>query len=283
VSRPRHGAKAGTLFERQLLEWCQANGVSHLTDLDLTHLRQWRASWVDGPLASQKKRERLRGFLNFCQSSGWIRENQAKGLSKIKVVQKPTDHFTEKEFDRIVATCASIANGTRLRALVLLMRWSGLRVGDAVTLERSRLNDDGARVSLPGQDWHSVLVTVPPDVADELRALPAPPASSARYFFWSGNGTKKSVASMWQRSLKRLFKAAKLKHKDGNRKRAHPHMLRDTFAVELLLVGVPLHDVAMLLGHKSIKTTEKHYAPFVMARMEQLDASVKAAWGHQAV
>jgi site-specific recombinase XerD len=43
-------------------------------------------------------------------------------------------------------------------------------------------------------------------------------------------------------------------------------MLRDTFAVELLLVGVPLHDVAMLLGHKSIKTTEKHYAPFVMAR-----------------
>jgi hypothetical protein len=83
-----------------------------------------------------------------------------------------------------------------------------------------------------------VLVTVPPDVADELRALPAPPASSARYFFWSGNGTKKSVASMWQRSLKRLFKAAKLKHKDGNRKRAHPRMLLDTFAVELLLVGV---------------------------------------------
>ena len=42
--------------------------------------------------------------------------------------------------------------------------------------------------------------------------------------------------------------------------------------------ALPLHDVAMLLGHKSIKTTEKHYAPFVMARMEQLDASVKAAW-----
>jgi len=121
-------------------------------------------------------------------------------------------------------------------------------------------------------------VTIPSDVADELRALPVPPASSARYFFWTGNGTKKSVTSMWQRSLKRLFNAANLKNKDGTLKRAHPHMLRDRFAVQLLLCGVPLHDVAVLLGHTSIRTTEKHYAPFVMARMEQLDATVKAAW-----
>jgi len=70
-------------------------------------------------------------------------ENPARGLSKIKVVQKPTDYFTEKEFDRIVETFGIIANGTKLRALVLLMRWSGLRVGDAVTLERSKMNDDG--------------------------------------------------------------------------------------------------------------------------------------------
>jgi site-specific recombinase XerD len=34
-------------------------------------------------------------------------------------------------------------------------------------------------------------------------------------------------------------------------------MFRDTFAVEMLLAGVPIEQVAMLLGHKSIKTTEK--------------------------
>jgi len=34
----------------------------------------------------------------------------------------------------------------------------------------------------------------------------------------------------------------------------------------------------MLLGHSSVRTTEKHYAPFVSARMEKLDDFVKGTW-----
>ena len=55
-------------------------------------------------------------------------------------------------------------------------------------------------------------------------------------------------------------------------------MLRDTFAVEMLLAGVPLEQVSILLGHKSVKITEKHYAPWVKARQEQLAANVRKAW-----
>ena len=55
-------------------------------------------------------------------------------------------------------------------------------------------------------------------------------------------------------------------------------MLRDTFAVEMLLAGVPLEQVSILLGHRSIKITEKHYAPWVKARQEQLAANVRKAW-----
>jgi integrase/recombinase XerD len=55
-------------------------------------------------------------------------------------------------------------------------------------------------------------------------------------------------------------------------------MLRDTFAVEYLLAGVPLEHVSVLLGHSPIKTTEKHYSPFVKARQEQMIANVKKTW-----
>ena len=55
-------------------------------------------------------------------------------------------------------------------------------------------------------------------------------------------------------------------------------MFRDTFAVELLLAGVPLDQVSLLLDHSSVKITERHYAPFCKARQEQLAASVKLAW-----
>jgi integrase/recombinase XerD len=58
-------------------------------------------------------------------------------------------------------------------------------------------------------------------------------------------------------------------------------MLRDTFAVECLLAGVDITDVSILLGHGSIKITEKHYAPWVKARQEQLTASVRKSWDAQ--
>jgi integrase len=55
-------------------------------------------------------------------------------------------------------------------------------------------------------------------------------------------------------------------------------MMRDTFAVEMLLAGVPIDQVSMLLGHSSVKITEKHYSPWVKARQDQLAASVRNAW-----
>ena len=39
-------------------------------------------------------------------------------------------------------------------------------------------------------------------------------------------------------------------------------MLRDTFAVEYLLAGMPLEEVSRLLGHASVLVTQKHYAPW---------------------
>jgi integrase len=36
--------------------------------------------------------------------------------------------------------------------------------------------------------------------------------------------------------------------------------------------------VSVLLGHSSIKVTEKHYSPWVRARQEQLEADVRRTW-----
>jgi integrase len=74
------------------------------------------------------------------------------------------------------------------------------------------------------------------------------------------------------RYLAKMFDLAKIP--DG-----HAHRFRDTFAIELLLKGVPLERVSVLLGHRSIKVTERHYAPWVRARQEQLEADVRRTCG----
>ncbi len=49
-------------------------------------------------------------------------------------------------------------------------------------------------------------------------------------------------------------------------------------SVGLLEKGVDLKTVSMLLGHTSIKTTEKHYAPWVRSRQIALEAAVQATF-----
>jgi integrase/recombinase XerD len=157
------------------------------------------------------------------------------------------------------------ANAVRLRALVLLLRYSGLRIRDAATLSRNRIQGDKlflytAKTGTP------VYCPLPPFVMEALNAIP-----ESTYFFWTGLSTPKTAAGIWQESLKRLFVLAGVP--DG-----HAHRFRDTFSVELLLAGVPIERVSILLGHQSVRITEKHYAPWVRARQEQLEADVRRTW-----
>lgn len=41
--------------------------------------------------------------------------------------------------------------------------------------------------------------------------------------------------------------------------------------------------VSVILGHSSIRVTEKYYSPWVRARQEQLEADVRATWGREAL
>jgi site-specific recombinase XerD len=54
-------------------------------------------------------------------------------------------------------------------------------------------------------------------------------------------------------------------------------MLRDTFAVEMLLAGVPLEKVSKMLGHESVAMTERSYAKWTASRRQQLEDEAVAA------
>jgi len=100
--------------------------------------------------------------------------------------------------------------------------------------------------------------------AEALRKLPAP-GGNPKYFFWTGNGDWESCAKTLWRTVSTVGKKAGV--------HAHPHRFRHTFAVELLTHEVDIRTVQQLLGHESIKTTEKHYAHFIAAHQAILDSA----------
>ena len=105
-------------------------------------------TWEDGPRSSGKKLERLRSLFRFCTRMGWIAGNPASELKAPKVAMCPTLPFSREEVIRIMAAIDKYKrkfpiraneNALRLRALVLLLRYTGMRIGDAVSLTLDRI------------------------------------------------------------------------------------------------------------------------------------------------
>jgi hypothetical protein len=104
-----------------------------------------------------------------------------------------------------------------------------------------------------------------------LSALEATPKVTEKFFFWSEREKLESIVRSRQTRLRKLLKLANVPNGDAYR-------FRDTFTFELLLAGVPIERVSILLGHQSVRITEKHYAPWVRSRQEQLEADLANAW-----
>ena len=259
-------------LRRQMEQFAKDQGIRYLCEFNLEVLRAWRTTWPNKNLSALKKLELVRCFFRFAHDAGQIADNPARKVRSPKVTQSQTLPFTQDEMVRIMAALAKYAdpasrNGRKMRALVLLLRYSGLRIGDAVTLSRDRITGDKlflytAKAGTP------VYLPLAPLV---LAALDAATNPTGPYYFWTGESKPKTAISHWQCELKRLFELAEVPT-------GHPHRFRDTFATGLLLQGVALEQVSILLGHSSIRITERHYAPWVRSRQEQLEAEVRRTW-----
>lgn len=261
-----------TLIEKAFLAWCADKGYRFLSEIRVDEAREFRATWKFAPITAAKKLERLSSFFKFCHEAGWIERNPIKAVGRPKLTQPPTMPFTDEEFRKLLAACDKVKpkgvhswdTPKRILAFLLLLRYSGLRRTDAVGLHRDRVTD-GKLFLYTQKTGVPIWIPLPDFVVEAIEEV-----RKGDYYFWSGNGNIKSATSAWDRTFRRVTKRAGVK--------GHFHMFRDTFAVSLLEKGVPLEDVQILLGHSSIKVTEKHYAPWVRSRQERLEEKVRRTW-----
>jgi site-specific recombinase XerD len=274
----------------RLLTFAERRGIFTAAELTRELLIAYQADWPDLYPSSNTRssvQARLKNFLRFCYDSKYL--DRVPRLSAIKVDAPPTLPLTAAEYDNLLAAIPSTFSGhhrfapdkpRKVRAFVQLMRWTGLAISDAASLERSEIHFDKAKklhrvITTRQKTGTHVSVLLPPEVAKEvLTVLNGNP----RYVFWSGNGLISSTVTHWQDDLRKLFKAAGITSA-GN---MLSHRLRDTFAVDLLQKGVPMEEVSKLLGHESIKTTERSYAKWVKGRQDRLDSLVTASWNVKA-
>jgi site-specific recombinase XerD len=135
-----------------------------LSELNLTSLNEWVQTWEYATTTHRSRIDLARQFFKFALAHKWVTENPAKGLIKPTESFEPTLPFTPEEEQKIFAAATHFgerrhfdgiwsANPETGRALLLVMRWTGLRASDSVLFEPRDIKSvtvDGRNVAVYG-------------------------------------------------------------------------------------------------------------------------------------
>lgn len=261
---------------RRILNYLQTfltdRGIHNVCDVRaemLDEFRLWRNkdgwTWV-------KESEILKAFFAFCLEREWAARNPARGLV-VDIPEEANDvtPYNEDEIVKILRACNEIGRGSyerlRARAMVLVMRFAGLRLSDVVTLSRDHIQGRHL-VKKTVKNRKVVNIKLPETVLQALDMVPHPKgaAKDCKLFFASGNASVRSLVKGAWRTLSRVFERAGVE-------RAHPHKFRHTLASELLGKGESIEIVSHILGDTPA-TIRRHYAKTTPEYQSRLDEAI---------
>ncbi|MGA7239357.1 MAG: tyrosine-type recombinase/integrase [Bryobacteraceae bacterium] len=219
----------------------------------------------------------MRHFLRFCVRNEWVLRNWAemvqmpRGLAPAK-----REPYEPNEVARIIAACDQIGRGPyerlRARAMVLLLRYTAMRISDVATLRRDRIRN-GEIFIRAIKNGKAVKLPVPPELQAALDVLPLPRGASGSecpYFFWSGNGAELTVTRDAKRTMETVYEASGVAD-------ACSHRFRHTLATEVLEMGGSFEEAADILGD-SVAIIRKHYAKWSVGRQTRITDLLARIW-----
>jgi integrase/recombinase XerD len=197
-----------------------------------------------------------RAFFRHRVLIGAAEENPAADVALPRRARRLPRTLSPGEAERLIeAASGTTPRDLRDRALVELLYGAGLRVSEAVGLERGGVDLDERLVRSIGKGGKERIVPLGRSAADALRRYLSRgrPFLDRRHLpelFLNAQGGALTRAGAFL-ILRRLAEKAGLE--PG---RVHPHLLRHSFATHLLEGGADLRSVQEMLGHADLATTE---------------------------
>ncbi|HFD14671.1 MAG TPA: recombinase XerC, partial [Rhodospirillales bacterium] len=241
-------------------------GVAALRELRVTDFRAWLARRHARGLARSSTARALaavRGFFRHADRRHGL-HNPALAALRVPPPQRPLPRPLEPEQAMSLTEAARREEGPawvllRDHALLQLLYGCGLRIGEALALDRAALGAEPAALRtlrVRGKGDREREVPVLPVVAEALAAYVAacPHSLPPQGPLFRGVRGGRLDGSVVRRRVRELRTALGLPDS------ATPHALRHSFATHLLAAGADLRVIQELLGHASLSTTQGYTA-----------------------
>ncbi len=230
-------------------------------DATVEELERWLAAMrADGlaPSTVARRVSAVRSYFRHLILIGTRADNPAAGLQLPRRGRRLPRALSPAETERLIDAADGTTPRTRRdRALVELLYGAGLRVSEAVGLDRSAIDVEERIVRVLGKGGKERLVPLGRPAAEAVRKYLAlgRPHLDRRYrpeLFLNARGGPLTRAGAFL-ILRKLAGKAGLEPA-----RVHPHLLRHSFATHLLEGGADLRSVQEMLGHADLGTTERY-------------------------
>lgn len=202
----------------------------------------------------------LRAFLKYLARRG-VESISPERIELAKVSQRSLDLISPQDLKRLLrAPDINTLTGLRDRAVLETLFSTGLRVSELCSLDTDiDLNKDEFSVRGKGDKIRVVFLSKNSKKAIKEYLEKREDFEDALFVnIKSDNFGKKRVASapsrLTPRSIERLVKHYAIKA--GITKKVTPHVIRHSFATDLLSNGADLRSVQAMLGHSNISTTQ---------------------------
>ncbi len=198
----------------------------------------------------------LRAFLKFLRKRD-IESLNPERIELAKVGQRDLDLISQDELNRLINIKGSDLAALRDRAMLELLFSTGLRVSELCRLNRD-LDLSRDEFSVRGKGDKVRVVFLSPAAKQAIKEYEKKRADmDEALFVQMGKNSASPPAGglrLTPRSVERIIK--KYAIKAGITRKVTPHVIRHSFATDLLESGADLRSVQALLGHANIATTQ---------------------------
>lgn len=198
----------------------------------------------------------LRAFLKYLRKRG-VEALSPERIELAKVPERSLDLISSQELDRLLkGPDVSKLTGLRDKAILELLFSTGLRVSELCSLSIDDVDLTRDEFSVRGKGDKVRVVFLSPNskkaVATYLKARKD--MSDALFVQYGKNAKNADDPRLSSRAVQRLIKQYAIKA--GITRKVTPHVIRHSFATDLLSNGADLRSVQALLGHAHIGTTQ---------------------------
>jgi integrase/recombinase XerD len=231
------------------------------TRWDARSLREFimEGSRTCGWAAAKKRTTALRMFLRFLIAEGRCAselDGAIPVLAHWRLSSLPR-YLPADDVERVIAACdLTSAVGHRDRAILLLLARLGLRAGDIVQLRLRDVDWKEAWIHVSGKARRETRLPLTQEVGDALVTYltRGRPQTDAEAVFVRSRAPFRAFRSHCAVSV--IVERALVRAEVTRPSRGAAHLLRHSVATSMLRHGASLQDVAALLRHRSITTTE---------------------------